>query len=144
MKWMKVKLFNWVTFLLEWWASTPPSVSSQLKPAVSGFSVCFLPSRKKRWRSPDKFDAIFLILICILSQSLAKRRPYLFLELHSKACSGTLHMLTNCWLFSTKDNDLHFTICCLSWNCRHLFKSSTSCWSRHNLKQYHKMNTFIM
>ena len=68
----------------------------------------------------------------------------LFLEFHSKACSDTLHILTNCWLFSTKDNDLRFAICCLSWDCRHLFKFSTSCWSRHNLKQYHKMNTFIM
>ena len=77
------------------------------------------------------FKESLLFLIYILSYSLAKRGPTLFLELHPKACSSMLYMLTNCWSFSTKDNDLHFSICCLSWNSRHLFKCSPSCWSRH-------------
>ena len=136
MKWMKVKRLNWATFLLEWWASTPPNVSSQLNPAVI-WPQCLFPAIQKEkvrksWQNHCYFSFLsFFFLICILLQGLAKRGPNLFLELHPKACSGMLHMLTNCWSFSTKDNDLHFTICCLSWNSRHPFKGSPSCWNRH-------------
>ena len=130
MKWMKVKRFSLATFFLEWWASTPPNVSSQLNPAVI-WPQCVLPAiQKKKWGSPDKIVAIFLFWICILSQGLGKRGPSLFSELHPKACSGVLPMLTNCWSCSTKDSDLHVSICCLSWNSRHPFKCSPSCWSR--------------
>ena len=133
MKWMKAKWFNWATFLLEWWAATPPNVISQLNPAVI-WPQCPLPAIQKEkvrksWQ--NRCYIFFFFLICILLQGLAKRGPNLFLEFHPKAFSGMLHMLTNGWLFSTKENDLHFTICCLSWNSRHPFKCSPSCWSGH-------------
>ena len=132
MKWMKVKQFNWATFLLEWWASTPPSVSSQLNPAVI-WPQCLLPAiQKEKVRKSWQNWCYFSFSICILSQGLAKRELNLFLEFHPKGCSGMSHRLTNCWLFSTKDNDLHFTICCLGWNSRHSFKRGPSCWSRHS------------
>ena len=135
----KAQQFNWATFLLEWWASTPPNVSSQLNPAVI-WPQCLLPTiqkEKAKLRYHRYSEEVltkwlfFFFLICILSQGLAKRGPNLFLEFYPKACSGMLHMLTYCWLFPTKDNDLHFTVCCLIWNSRHPFKCSPSGWSRH-------------
>ena len=128
---MNESQFNWATFFLEWWASTPPRVSSQFNPAVI-WPQCLLPAiQKEKMRKSWQNRCYFSFLICILSQGLAKRGPNLFLELHPKGCSGMLHMLTNCWLFSRKDNDLHCSISCLSWDSRHPLKCSPSCWSRH-------------
>lgn len=130
MKWMKVKRFNWATFFLKWWASTPPNGSSQLNPAII-WPQCVLPAiQKEKVRKSWQNRCYFSFWVCILLQGLGKRGPNLFSELHPKACSGVLPMLTNCWSFSTKDSDLHFSICCLSWNSMHPFKCSPSCWSR--------------
>lgn len=130
MKWMKFHFIEPHSYQSDEPPPHPTLVHNEILQS-SGLNVCFLLPRKKRWGSPDKTDAIFLFLICILSQGLAKRGPNLFLEFHPKGSSGMFPMLTKCWLFSTKDNDLHFTICCLSWNSGHPLKCIPSCWSRH-------------
>ena len=127
MKWNESQ-FNWATFFLEWWASTPPRVSSQFNPAVI-WPQCLLPAiQKEKMRKPMLFFFFWFVFYC---RAWQKRGRNLFLEFHPKGCSGMLHMLTNCWLFSRKDNDLHCSISCLSWDSRHLLKCSPSCWSRH-------------
>lgn len=122
--------FYWATFLLEWWASTPPNVSSQWNPAVL-WPQCLLPATEKEkmrksWQNRCYFSFSDLYFIA----GLGKKRAQPVFRVPSQ---GFLRHVpyANCWLFSTKDNDLHLTICCLSWNSRHPLKCSRSCGSRH-------------
>ena len=80
MKWMKVKRFSLATFFLEWWASTPANVSSQLNPAVI-WPQCVLPAiqnakARKSWQNRCYFsflDSYFIAglgpWLCVLRTS---------------------------------------------------------------------------
>ena len=76
MKWMKVRWFNWATFLLEWWASTPTNVSSQLN-AVVIWPQCLLSAIQKEnvrksWQNRCYFSFFDLYFIA----GLGKKRDW--------------------------------------------------------------------
>ena len=77
-KWMKVKQFNGATFLLEWWASTLPNVSSQLILSVI-WSQCLLRAIQKEkmrkfWQNHCYFSFFDLYFIA----GLGKKEDLIF------------------------------------------------------------------
>ena len=104
-------LFNWATFFLEWWASTPPNVSSQLNPAVIWLQ-CLLPAiqkekMRKSWQNRCYFSFSDLYLIAgpgkkraqpvfrVPSQGFLRHVPYVdkLLIIFNKGQWSALHYL---------------------------------------------------